>query len=121
MGGAQKKPCRGLQVLGPQGSWESWRECLELILKLNLEEGDQLAVELVSKQLIDRAWRIGDISLVKQLGVTLERVYKMTGRLEEAAVLVSGRPVSPSLILPQRSLITLRQCFQMKPFLRVIK
>ena len=75
---------RAVQVLGPEGSWESWRECLELLLKLNLEEGDELAVELVSKQLIDRAWRIGDVSLVKRLGITLERVYKTTGRIDEA-------------------------------------
>ncbi len=75
---------RVVQLLGPEGNWPIWRESLELLLKLNLEAGDNIAIEFVSKQLIDRAWRIGEVSLVRRLSLILENLYKTTGRRDEA-------------------------------------
>lgn len=81
---AKKSLQRTVQLLGPEGNWTVWKECFELLLKLNLETGDDLATELISKQFIERAWRMGDIGLTRKLSSILERLYKKTGRYEEA-------------------------------------
>lgn len=73
-----------IQLLGPDGHWPTWRECFELLLKLTIEAGDELASEMICKQFIERAWRVGDVTLSRKLSNLLVNLYKKLERTQEA-------------------------------------
>lgn len=75
---------RTVQLLGPEGSWEYWYQALELLLRLALERGDELAAILISRQLIDRSWRLGEISRARRLCENLTRLYQNSGQDDDA-------------------------------------
>ena len=84
---AKKALQKTIQLLGPDGHWPTWRECFDLLLKLTLEAGDDIATEMICKQFIERAWRIGDRPLVRKLTQLLEKLYKRAERYQEAEYL----------------------------------
>lgn len=84
---AKKALQKTIQLLGPDGHWQTWRECYELLLKLTIEAGDELAIEMTCKQFIERAWRVGDSSLTRKLTQLLEKLYKKAERYQDAEYL----------------------------------
>ena len=75
---------RTIQLLGPDGPPEYWFNVHRLLLKLALEGGDEIAAIMISRQLIERSWRLGDISSARKLSVNLERLYRDANRHGEA-------------------------------------
>ena len=84
---AKKALQKTIQLLGPDGHWPTWRECFELLLKLTIEAGDELSIEMICKQFIERAWRVGDLALIRKLTKLLENLYKKAERYQEAEYL----------------------------------
>ena len=81
---AKKALQKTIQLLGPDGHWQTWRECYDLLLKLTIEAGDELAIEMTCKQFIERAWRVGDSALTRKLTQLLEKLYKKAERYQDA-------------------------------------